>query len=247
MRKVTGVYFSPTGNTKKSVEAMVKALDGETMVDLTTEQDLARQFEADEWVIFGVPVYGGRIPTAAKGRFANFRGDGTPCIVVATYGNRDFDDALLELADMAREQGFTVRGAAALVGRHTYGDIQTTRPDADDLVADQAFARTAAAKAADAPAVEIPGKRPYKEGGSGGKFRPLTSEACTDCGACARACPTKAIAADNRTISDACIACFRCIRQCPTGAKNIETDEYRSFAAMFTQKLKERRENQYFL
>ncbi len=60
-------------------------------------------------------------------------------------------------------------------------------------------------------------------------------------------CPVQAVGADCRTIDDRCLACFRCIRICPVHAKNMDTEEYRTFAQMFSEKLKERRENQYFL
>ena len=248
-KKATIVYFSPTGNTRKTLEAMAEAVGEQTVcIDLTADlKGPVCQFQKDDFVIFGAPVYGGRIPAAARERFLGLKGDRTPCLAVVTYGNRDFDDALLELTDLAVSQGFVVKGAAAAVGRHTYGEIQTDRPDASDLEQDRDFAAKAAEKPEEAPAVEIPGNRPYKDGGSGGSFRPLTSDACVKCGLCVKRCPMQAIGDDCTTISDACISCFRCIRQCPKQAKNMETQEYQAFARMFTEKLKNRRENQYFL
>jgi len=246
---IAKIYFSPTGNTKKSVDAMAKAVGG-TILDFDVTVDSGgepRVFTADDFAVFGMPVYGGRIPKAAAGRLKRFTGQNTPCVVLVTYGNRHYDDALLELADLARAQGFVVKGAAALVGRHTYGDIQATRPDADDLAFDAAFARKAAAKTGGEP-FYIYGNKPYKDGGSGGGFRPLTSDACTACGLCVENCPTQAIAADCKTIDDAlCISCFRCIRICPAHAKNMDTDDYLSFAESFSERLKDRRENEYFL
>ena len=56
----------------------------------------------------------------------------------------------------------------------------------------------------------------------------------------------KAIGEDCRTVGDACISCFRCIRNCPVGAKNMDVPAYNEFAAMFTEKLKDRRENEFF-
>ena len=184
--KVTAVYFSPTGNTKKSVEAMAGAIgDGiyET-IDLTPagQAQVVREFSEGEFVIFGMPVYGGRIPAPAAPRLAGLKGNHTPCILAATYGNRHYDDALAEMEDMVKSQGFVIKGAAALVGRHTYGSIQVDRPNDDDLRADIEFAKKAAT--GDGIRTEIPGNRPYKKGMSGGQFQPRTSDACVGCGVC---------------------------------------------------------------
>ena len=245
--KATVICFSPTGNSRKSALAMANAVaDTVEVIDLTAAAAL-RIIPASELAIFAAPVYGGRIPAVARERFEAISGSNTPCLIVASYGNRHYDDALLEMADLARENGFIVKGGAAVIGRHTYGEIQIDRPNAADLTEMADFARRAVAKPADAPEFVIPGNRPYKDGGKGGKFRPLTGDACVHCGLCARECPTHAIEGDHITVSEGCISCFRCIRSCPVHAKHMDTPEYNGFAAMFTEKLKERRENEFFL
>lgn len=248
-KSINLIYFSPTGNTRRTLEVMAEAIgDNIDVIDLTCSEKIQKQqFDKDDFIIFGMPVYGGRIPIVAKQRLENIRGDNTPCLVVVTYGNRDYDDALLELSDFAKTHGFVVKGAAAVIGRHTYGEIQIMRPDSSDFAQDREFAVAAMKKTENTQEFIVPGTFPYKDGGVGGKFRPITSSNCTKCGICVKGCPVHAIDADCSTISDACLACFRCIRNCPIQAKNMDTEEYLKFADMFTQKLCERKENQYFI
>ena len=135
MKKAAAVYFSATGNTKKNVVAMAKA------TGLPVEQfDLTKPnaaspapFDADTFVVIGAPVYGGRIPNVARERFEALRGDNTLCVVVGSYGNREYEDALVELEDMMNERGFKVVGGAAVIGRHTFGEVQLDRPNEADL------------------------------------------------------------------------------------------------------------------
>jgi ferredoxin len=247
-KTILKIFFSPTGNTKASVDAIASAVGSDIRdYDLTLgAPSNPRVFSADDFAVIGMPVYSGRVPKIAAQRLARLRGTKTPCIVAVTYGNRHFDDALLELADLVTSQGFAVKGAAALIGRHTYGDIQADRPNENDLAADMEFARSAYAKARVEP-LQIYGNRPYRDGGNGGSFRPLTSGVCISCGLCAGQCPANAIEFDYKTIHDACISCFRCIRNCPVGAKHMNTEEYLAFAAEFSERLKNRCENEYFL
>ena len=103
MKKVTAIYFSPTRGTKKYVEAVAKALDPDfTVIDMTSAKSRAGKyhFGADDLVIFGAPVYAGRLPLYPEKLYGNITGDGTPAIFTVTYGNREFYDALLETNDI---------------------------------------------------------------------------------------------------------------------------------------------------
>lgn len=69
IKKVTGVYFSPAGSTKTVVETTVDELarlfKAECRyISLNTPSDRAQeyQFAPDELVVFGCPVYAGRLP-----------------------------------------------------------------------------------------------------------------------------------------------------------------------------------------
>jgi len=254
--QVTAVYFSATGTSKRNAASIAEGFAGHAgfeTLDLTPFSELAvpRRFGADDFVVFSAPCYKGRIPIVAMERLRTLRGDRTACIITVTYGNRDYDDALLELHDLVRENGFLPVAAAALIGQHTYGVIQPGRPDESDMEANRRFARAVRGKQQAAPEKEatltIQGERPYRGEGSGGSFRPLTSADCTHCGLCVRECPVRAIGEDCVTVAGHCLACFRCIQICPAQAKNMDTPEYRGFAEAFSRQLATRRENEYIL
>ena len=246
---IYAAVFSPTGTSRQGVWSIATALGDAVLLDVTCAPAESCTFSPEDLVVFGAPVYGGRVFQGALERLAPLQGNNTPCLVTVTSGNRDFDDALLELTDFCREHGFAPFAGAALVGEHTYGSVQKGRPNAHDLDQDRAFALEAwedlqAGWTDFAP----PGNRPYKEGGKGGSFVPTTTEDCIHCGLCVGQCPMQAIAPDCAAIDpEKCISCFRCVKGCPQHAKGVFTPAYESFAAAFSEKLKEPKENAYFL
>ena len=115
---VTALYFSPTGGSKRSALSLAAALAPEGFAELDiTCGAVAGDFGPGDVVVFSVPCYNGRVPEVAAGRLEQVHGHRTPCIISITYGNRDYDDSLLELQDIVQRQGFIVQGAAALVGQ----------------------------------------------------------------------------------------------------------------------------------
>ncbi len=265
------VYFSPTGNTEKYVKGAMAAIaeyeaakkgykaseaQAFEVYDCTCvreESGLAKYISKDaevtfgeeDFVIIGGPVYGGRIPEVAMERLKKFKGTNTPCILVASYGNRHFDDALIELKDMAERNGFVVKGGAAVIGRHTFGEIQVDRPNGEDLMQMAEFAVRAYEH--EGTTKNIPGNTIYREGGKGGKFRPETTKECVKCGLCKCNCPVGAINDDFSVSDKKCISCFRCIRNCPVKAKVMTSESYLQFAEDFSKKLSTRRENAFYI
>ena len=80
------------------------------------------------------PVYSGRVPAVLIDCIDQFEGDGAKAVVVGVYGNRHYDDALLEAADLLGERGFKVIAAGAFIGEHSMAPrVGAGRPDADDL------------------------------------------------------------------------------------------------------------------
>ena len=127
--KTTAVYFSPTGNTKKSVDAMARALDADYQaVDLTVAQGedgqefpVQMRFSGEDFVIFGMPVYGGRLPALAAKRLSGLYGEQTPCVLVVTYGNRHYDDALV---DYLTEKSFSMTYGARNLRRTIQRELE---------------------------------------------------------------------------------------------------------------------------
>lgn len=96
--------------------------------------------------VITVPVYGGKVAPLALERMKDVHASSAPAVLVAVYGNRAYEKALVELDAFASDRGFKVIAGATFVGEHSYSTQQNPiaagRPDADDLQ----FAETFGAK-----------------------------------------------------------------------------------------------------
>ena len=171
--KITTVYFSATYTTHRIVGHLAKRLSEEvTECDITNNAPTGESIiPKDELLIVGIPVYAGRVPKMAVDRICQFKGKGTPAIAIAVYGNRHYDDALLELSDLLSENGFQVISAGAFIAQHSiFPKVGTHRPDADDYLQMNVFAdesnKIFHKNREKLLPIHIPGNRPYKSPGS---------------------------------------------------------------------------------
>jgi ferredoxin len=232
---VRTIFFSPTRTTARIVAAIAQGtqLPAAEPLDLTPPEARMRRFAEtqDALAIIGAPVYGGRIPSEAALRLRRLRAHETPAGLVVVYGNRAYEDALLELRDLVTELGFRPIAAAAFIGEHSYSTEATPiahgRPDARDLAQAQEFGTLIRGKLAEPsalrrPPLHVPGSYPHRAWIPPTDVAPVTDEArCVHCGDCARACPTAAIAIGEIMTTDpaSCILCTACVKSCPTGAR----------------------------
>lgn len=256
--KITAVFFSPCGGTEKVLDAFLSALPlPAEKIDLTpfSSSVQSRTFGADELVIFAAPVYAGRIVPLAMQRFAALRAAHTPAVCLAVYGNRAYEDALLELTDLAKQNGFVPFAAAAALAQHSImRSVAAGRPDKNDeakLVdfSKQVWRKVAQAQSAAALSVPaVPGNYPYKDFKAVG-FVPAASAACTRCGRCATHCPSGAIdlACPEKTDKTRCIFCMGCVSVCPVQARSANKALLWAAEKAFALKFSTRQEPEFFL
>lgn len=228
---VTAIYFSPTGGTKKYAEAMARAMDENfTAIDLTRPvgRDRAYTFGPEDLVIFGAPVYAGRLPIIAGEAFADIKGENTNAVFLVTYGNRDVDDALMEMKTICQSSGFRGIAAAALLAEHTYSDkLAGGRPSPADLEETADFAGQIMGKLENQngqdESVIVPGVYPYSKEAKRMPKLTETGVLCTECGLCVRLCPVGAIeeTADMEANQEKCIGCLACVKGCPRGGRLV--------------------------
>lgn len=223
--KVSAIYFSPGGTTKLVAETVAAAMGECAACDFTTRaQELT--LGANEAAVFAAPVFGGRIPGVFVDFLASVKGEGTPAVVLAVYGNRDYDDALVELADAVKARGFSVVAAGAFIARHSMvTSIAAGRPDEADKAAMSALGAQVKAKLERGDFTEpaIPGARPYKKYGGVPLHPSANRQRCIRCGKCARECPVGAIPLDEpfKTDNSKCITCMHCVYTCPNYARGL--------------------------
>lgn len=256
------VYFSPTGTSKKVVQAIAEGAKTDQpleTVDLTIPSYPENiSMAAGELTIFAVPVYAGRVAPLAVKRMESIRGNNGPAIIVVLYGNREFEDALIELKDIVEARSFTVVAGAAFIGEHSFSSTALPtahgRPDENDLKIAREFGAKAGKQLADAPSPQplgsVPGDTPYKDGM---QFIPVTPhtdhELCTHCEECISACPAGAIALVDKIVIDVnlCTFCCACIKACPVVALSLAGTPMEEKAHWLSENCATRKEPELFL
>ena len=248
------ITFSPTGGTKKVAGILANELGQNiTAIDLSNGSVDFYQFSLthEDIAIIAVPSYSGRVPSIAAERMAKIQGNGAKAIIVCVYGNRAYEDTLVELQDIVQQAGFSVVSAIAAIAEHSIAHkYATNRPDKDDYEHLRAFAGKIGKKLAenDFSIPAIPGNRPYRKAAGAG-IVPKATKACTQCSLCASRCPVGAIdeKATTETDSSLCIGCNRCIYYCPKKARSLNPEKLATLEEKVGAALSGRKESELYI
>lgn len=248
------IYFSPTGGTKKVVDIIGSVWNrkGEEIDLMKRDEEKEYRFQPEDLCIVAVPSFGGRVPQTALEQLGRMSGGGARVILTAVYGNRDFDDTLLELKETLSRAGFFCAAAVAAVAEHSIiHKFGAGRPDAQDAKQLREFAgqiKEMLNRPDEKEEVQVRGNYPYREY-HGVPMKPKADKNCIKCGRCVAECPVHAIPKKNPTSvnKERCISCMHCIAVCPKKARQ----NGKLLLAMAEQKMKKscstRKENQLFI
>ena len=234
IKKLNLLWFSATNSTKKIVNLIANELD----IEKRKEYDITNKrlpdeinLNSDNLLLIGMPVYAGRIPRVTLSCLQKMKGNNTPAILVCVYGNRDYEDALLELKTIVSRNGFNVIAAGAFIAQHSiFPQIGSSRPDIQDEKIISKFAQesknilSSITKATISKEdILLRGNIPFKATSQKIPFRPKTKESkCNKCRLCYAVCPVSAISYRNPAkVEDSCISCGRCIVSCPQKARHF--------------------------
>ena len=248
-RNLKLIYFSPTDGTKKIVKTIANAITKdyeEFNITLPQNRTENLNFTKDDVLIIGVPTYAGRFPKILNDYVEKITCNNSLAIFITTYGNRDYEDALLELKDIFVSKGAVPLAAATFITEHSYTDkLATGRPNIDDLDIAQKFGTSIKNRLSELNSITeitplfLPGNYPYIVKTSPlSSIAPETKENCINCGICASNCPTTAINFEDCSSIDSskCLKCCSCIKKCPINAKDFTDEGYLKFKTMLISK-----------
>jgi len=251
IKKVYSLYFSPTDTSKKIAEHIGNNISSKlnknlNIIDFTLKlkREETYTFEDKDLIICALPVYAGRLPNVLLPFLKNnLKGNNALCVPLVLYGNRNYDDALIELRNILEENNFHSIAAGAFIGEHSFSKILAKdRPDKNDYIkadelSDLILKRLEKLETYPKEPIYVKGETPIRpyytprdRNGNGIDIRkvlPKVNHYCNDCKLCVNVCPMNSIdKTDVRKYNNICIKCGACIKKCPMKARYYDDEGY---------------------
>ncbi|MCI5839791.1 MAG: EFR1 family ferrodoxin [Peptoniphilaceae bacterium] len=263
---ISKIYFSATGQTEKCVNFLANELS--KLLNFKVE-DFNFTKPADRknfpkiknsLVILATPVYAGRVPNLLLKYLENFNCENSVGITLVTFGNRAYDDALIELTKI-EEKSIPTIASCAICCEHSFSNtLGKNRPDEKDFLQMKNFAKKIAEKIKNKNFKEINVKgnipfrnymKPTDSKGNTFNFKDVKVKTnlnlCIDCKICAKNCPLGTIDFDDVSIVKKCMKCNSCVKKCPTGAKYFDDENYLHHKKEIEEMYKSYKKSEYFL
>ena len=244
------VFFSPTKNTQKILAQIAGGMNyplaTQPYIDITTRlqrKNINKKITGDI-ILFGVPVYIGKIPSMVLPVIAALEGNGRWMIPVAISGHVTHGECLENMIWLFRRQGFRILAAAKFIGKHSFTTsnfvLGENRPNNEDMHGAREFGKKLVEKFRESPTEIIlqgvPPSEETKENIPERKAQTLVEspvhdpEKCVRCRVCYANCPVDAIDFDSFADEqnpfvvdqDLCFRCFGCVYVCPFNALSIQ-------------------------
>ncbi len=251
--KLYAFYFSPTGGTKNILDIFLSKWNCDKILTDLSDNNANLEdviFKKDDVCVVAVPSFSGRVPQFIIPKISKLNGAGAKAVLITAFGNRAFDDTLLELFNTMTKADFICFAAMAAVTRHSvmpkYGN---GRPDSDDISQIKEFSEKCRNEFVQrVNTVALPGNFPYRKYQSI-PIKPKADKSCNKCGLCAKRCPVKAIDPQrlNKTDKNKCISCLQCVAKCPRQARHINKFVLKAAEIKMKKLCGDRKENAFFI
>ncbi len=267
------VYFSATGNTRTIATVMKNELEAKEVIvkefDITslTDRETEIPFSEFNYIIFGFPIYGRKIPVVTKKWLATISGNNQRCGMFFTYGGPMRGGIHNETRALLEARNFVVIASAELLGKHSFNvakgwELLKGHPNVDDFDITKEYTHKLLEKFTRAIIEPIeflvaednllpldPNRK---------RIRMITQhptrrdKECCMCRDCEELCSTGAFSADfGKADTEKCILCMRCVSICPDQVIEINdmTECFQDFVESLglTPELLASRKSQYFI